>query len=59
MKPHISSILKPGAKLNTVIPKENEKLVYELIQKTIEQQKKVIALAKIDYEKLRNTYITI
>lgn len=59
MKPHISTILKPGAKLTGVILPENEERVNSLIQKTIEEQNRVLALKKIDPEKLRNTYITI
>lgn len=58
-KRHISEILKPGAKLNAKILPEDEDRVRLLIQQTIKEQDRVLALKKIDYEKLRNTYITI
>lgn len=58
-KRHISEILKPGAKLTTKILPEDEERVRLLIQQTIKEQDRVLALKKIDYEKLRNTYITI
>lgn len=58
MKPHISELLKPGAKLNTKID-PNDKKIQRLIEQTIKEQDRVLALTKIDIEKLRNTYITI
>ena len=46
MKPHISTILKKGAKLNaTKIEWTKENLA--LIEKTIEAQEKVLKLTKI------------
>lgn len=54
---HIREILKEGAELKArkLDPKELDRL----IEITIKEQERVLALKKIDWEKMGNTYITI
>lgn len=59
MKPHINTILKKGAKLEVIKLDINDKSITDLIDETVKEQEKVLALKKIDWKKMRNTYITI
>ncbi len=59
MKKHISEILKDGADLKVRKLDPNDPELKRLIEKTIKEQERVLALNKIDWEKMLNTYITI
>jgi hypothetical protein len=56
---HIREILKEGAELKARKLDPNDPELNRLIEKTIKEQERVLALNKIDWEKMRNTYITI
>lgn len=58
MKPYISSILKKGVTLKAIKLDPNDPKIKELIEYTNKEQEKLLALHKIDYDRL-NTYITI
>jgi hypothetical protein len=51
--------LKQGATLNTKILDKDDPRILELIELTCKEQDKVLALKKIDWEKMNNTYVTI
>lgn len=57
MKPHISTILKKGAKLKSTKVKWTKKNLV-LIEKTVEEQNKILALKNIP-DKVWNMRITI
>lgn len=53
----LESVLIPGAKLESFII--DPKRVEELIKQTHERQKAILKQKEIDWEKARNTFITI
>ena len=53
-KLHTKDILKKGAKLKAVKLDENSESVRSLVDKTIEEQKKVLDLLKIPYKIFEN-----
>ncbi len=54
----MNEILKPGAKL-TAHKIRNTKKVRAFLELKAKEQDTVLALKKIDYEKLANTFVTI
>lgn len=59
MKPHINSILKKGCTLKAIKLDSHNKKIINLIEQTCLEQEKVLALKKIDWDKMSKTYITI